>query len=171
MAKRIFIDPRAVVETDKIGADTKIWEFTHILPGAKIGRRCNINSHVFIEDDVVVGDGVTVKCGVYLWNGIRLGDGVFVGPNATFTNDRAPRSKKKFRLLRTLVGKGATIGAGAVIGPGIKIGRFAMVGMGAVVTKDVADHSVVFGNPARERGLACFCGTAVRAVPRRCAHG
>ena len=145
-----FQHPNAIVESRNIGAKTRIWAFAHILPGAAIGAECNICDHVFIENDVTVGDRVTVKCGVQLWDGVRLEDDVFVGPNATFTNDKFPRSKRyPERFPETVVKKGASIGANATILPGITIGVNAMVGAGAVVTKDVPDYAVVAGNPAR----------------------
>ena len=165
-----YVDRRAIVETPHVGAGTRIWEFVHVLRGARIGRDCNISSHAFVENDVVIGDQVTVKCGVYLWDGVRLEDKVFIGPNATFTNDRHPRSGGAFRLLVTTVREGASIGAAAVIGPGVTIGRYAMVGMGAVVLKDVPDHALVYGNPARRAGWVCFCGAKVERRPRSCRH-
>lgn len=145
-----FQHSHALVESESIGAHTRVWAFTHILPGAVIGEDCNICDHVFVENDVVVGDRVTVKCGVQLWDGIRLEDDVFVGPNATFTNDTFPRSKqypKSFE--QTVVRRGTSIGANATILTGITIGAGAMVGAGAVVTKDVPPNAVVVGNPAR----------------------
>jgi acetyltransferase-like isoleucine patch superfamily enzyme len=141
--------PHALVESDRIGDNTRIWAFVHVLPGAVIGRECNICDHVFIENDVIVGDRVTIKCGVQLWDGLRVADDVFIGPNATFTNDLFPRSKLEFTLLETRIERGATIGANATILPGITIGEKAMVGAGAVVTKDVPPHTLVAGNPAR----------------------
>lgn len=164
------IDPRAIVETPHIGARTRVYEFTHILPGAVIGSDCNLNSHVFVENDVRIGDRVTVKCGVYLWDGVRLEDDVFVGPNATFTNDRRPRSNRPVHHPATIVKKGASIGAAAVLGPGVVIGEYALVGMGAVVTKNVEPHALVTGNPARRRGWACFCGEPVDSPPPTCPH-
>jgi UDP-2-acetamido-3-amino-2,3-dideoxy-glucuronate N-acetyltransferase len=165
-----FIDPRAIVDTPYVGPGTRIWEFVHVLGGARIGRDCNINSHVFIENDVVIGDAVTVKCGVYLWDGVRLEDGVFVGPNVTFTNDARPRSRRPVPPLITTIRQGASLGAAAVVGPGVTIGRYAMVGMGAVVTRDVPDHALVYGNPLRRAGWVCFCGAKMKSRPRTCRH-
>lgn len=144
-----FKHPQALVESDKIGSDTRIWAFTHVLPGAVIGSDCNICDHVFIENDVVIGNRVTIKCGVQIWDGIRLEDDVMVGPNATFTNDLFPRSKQPFELRTTVVEKGASVGANATILCGITIGAGAMVGAGAVVTKDVPPFALVVGNPAK----------------------
>lgn len=149
MATDYFTHALALCESTKIGPGTRIWAFAHILPGARIGRNCNICDHVFIENDVSLGDDVTVKCGVQLWDGIEIGDRVFIGPNATFTNDRFPRSKQyPDHFLRTIVEDGASVGANATILPGLRIGRNSMVGAGAVVTKDVPAGAVVVGNPA-----------------------
>jgi len=134
----------------EIGANTRIWQFVVILPGARIGADCNICAQVLIEGDVVIGDRVTVKSGVQLWDGMRIGNDVFIGPNATFTNDFFPRSKVyPDRFPQTVIEDGASIGAGAVILPGVRIGGKALVGAGAVVTVDVAPNSLVVGNPAR----------------------
>ena len=148
-----FAHPNALVESNRVGHGTRVWAFAHILPGAVIGAECNICDGVFIENDVVVGDRVTVKCGVQLWDGVRLEDDVFIGPNATFTNDRFPRSRQyPEAFAQTVVRKGASIGANATLLPGVTIGQGAMVGAGAVVTKDVPPYAVVTGNPARIRG-------------------
>ena len=145
-----FRHPMALVESPHVGAGTRVWAFAHVLPGAVIGRECNLCDGVFIENDVVVGDRVTVKCGVQLWDGVRLEDDVFVGPNATFTNDPFPRSRQyPDSFPRTVVRRGASIGANATILPGVEIGPGAMVGAGAVVTSDVPANAVVVGNPAR----------------------
>jgi acetyltransferase-like isoleucine patch superfamily enzyme len=136
-------------ESGNVGEGTHVWAFAHVLPGARIGRDCNICDHVFIEDDVVLGDRVTVKCGVQLWNGVRVADDVFIGPNATFTNDAFPRSKQRRAALVTSLAQGASIGANATILPGISVGRGAMVGAGAVVTHSVPARAIVMGSPAR----------------------
>jgi len=145
-----FIHGKAIVESGaQIGAGTQVWAFVHVLPGARIGENCNINDHVFIENEVQIGDRVTIKSGVQIWDGITIEDDVFVGPNATFTNDHFPRSKQYLdQYIPTVIGKGASIGANATLLPGIQVGRQAMVGAGAVVTRDVPPNAVVVGNPA-----------------------
>jgi len=160
-----FVHPQGICESKHVGSGTRIWAFAHVLPGAKLGRDCNICDHTFIENDVVVGDRVTVKCGVQLWDGVRLEDDVFVGPNATFTNDGFPRSKEHpDEFLQTVVRRRASIGANATILPGLVIGQNAMVGAGAVVTHDVPPNAIVVGNPARIVGYA-DTGKATRGAP------
>lgn len=144
-----FVHPQGLCEATQVGEGTRIWAFAHVLPGARIGRDCNICDHVFIENDVQIGDRVTLKSGVQLWNGVRIADDVFVGPNATFTNDPFPRSKKYSPAVETHVHRGASLGANCTILPGVTIGRDAMVGAGSVVTEDVPARALVRGNPAR----------------------
>lgn len=144
------IHPLSDVQSQAIGEGSRIWQFSVVLAGARIGANCNICAQVFIENDVVVGDNVTIKNGVQLWDGLRIGDNVFIGPNATFTNDLFPRSKEyPAEFLQTIVKTGASIGANATILPGVTIGEYAMVGAGTVVTKDVPAGVVVIGNPAK----------------------
>jgi len=148
-----FKHPGALVESDNIGDDTRIWAFVHVLPCAKIGNECNLCDHVFIENDVIIGNRVTVKCGVQIWDGLRIEDDVFIGPNATFTNDLFPRSKQyPEKFAQTLIQQGASIGANATILSGLTIGKNAMVGAGAVVTSSVPPNAIVMGNPARISG-------------------
>lgn len=150
-----FVHPQAICETQSVGPRTRIWAFAHVLRGARIGADCNICDHTFIEGDVQIGDRVTVKCGVQLWDGVRIEDDVFIGPNATFSNDRFPRSKRRPKaFLETVVKEGASIGANATILPGITIGRQAMVGAGAVIVDSVPPFAVVAGNPAR---IVSYC--------------
>ena len=129
---------------------TNVWQFCVVLSEAKIGSNCNICSHCFIENDVRIGNNVTVKSGVQLWDGIEIEDDVFIGSNATFTNDKFPRSKHYPEAFsKTIVHKGASIGAGAVILCGIEIGENALIGAGSVVTKNVPPNEIWCGNPAR----------------------
>ncbi len=145
-----FVHKKAIVESKHIGELTKIWAFCNILDGAQLGKNCNIGDGCFIESGVIVGSNVTLKNGVYLWEGIVIEDNVFIGPNATFTNDKYPRSKNKnYIQQRTLLKKGCSIGANATILSGIVIGEYAMIGAGAVITKDVPDYALVYGNPGR----------------------
>lgn len=142
--------PSADIQSKKIGAGTRIWQFVVVLPDATIGSDGNICSHCLIENDVVIGDRVTVKSGVQLWDGLRVGNDVFIGPNVSFANDRFPRSKKApEKFLQTVIEDGASIGAGATILPGQTIGSNAMVAAGAVVTRSVPPNAIVVGNPAK----------------------
>jgi UDP-2-acetamido-3-amino-2,3-dideoxy-glucuronate N-acetyltransferase len=152
------IHPTAEVQTKDIGEETSVWQHSVILKEARIGNNCNINAFCFIENDVVIGNNVTIKCGVYVWDGITLEDDVHIGPSVTFTNDLYPRSKHKFKLERTVVKKGASIGANATLIPGITIGNYALIGAGSLVTKNVPNNTLWFGNPARQAGYVCECG-------------
>lgn len=162
-----MIHPTAIVEKGaSVGEGTRLWAFVHVLPGAVVGRECNICDHVFIEGDVRVGDRVTIKSGVQLWSGLSIEDDVFVGPNATFTNDRFPRSKDHLdQYPRTVLKKGATIGANATVLAGCVVGTGAMVGAGAVVTKDVPPHAIVVGNPARISGYVSSSAKGPIPIP------
>lgn len=145
-----MIHSTADVQAKNVGLDTYIWQFTVVLGRAKIGSNCNINCHVFIENDVIIGDNVTIKSGVQLWDGLRVMDDVFIGPNVTFTNDERPRSKQyPERFQQTVIEEKASIGAGAVILGGVIIGKYSMVGAGAIVTKDVPERALIVGNPGR----------------------
>ncbi len=146
----IKIHPLADVQSENIGENTSVWQFCVILKEAVIGKNCNINCQVFIENDVKIGDNVTIKPGVQIWDGVTLEDNVFIGPNVTFTNDLMPRSKvypEKFE--NTLIRKGASIGANATIIAGNTIGENALIGAGSVVTKDVPANEIWIGNPAK----------------------
>lgn len=147
------IHPTADVQTTAVGAGTQIWQYTVVLPGARIGRDCNLNAHCLVENDVVIGDRVTLKSGVYLWDGTTVEDDVFIGPNATFTNDKFPRSRcKPDEFQRVVLKRGASIGANATILGGVTVGEGAIVGAGSVVTRDVPPGVIVRGNPARVAG-------------------
>jgi len=141
------------VKSLNIGEGTNVWQFCVIFEEAKIGKNCNICSHVLIENDVTLGNNVTVKSGVQLWDGVTIEDSVFIGPNATFTNDLFPRSKQHDSpQLKTLIKKGASIGANATIICGVTIGEYAMIGAGSVVTRDVQPYELVYGVPATHKG-------------------
>lgn len=145
-----MIHPLSDVQSKKIGKDTNIWQYCVVLPEAEIGENCNICSHCFIENKVKIGNNVTIKNGLYLYDGITIEDNVFIGPNATFCNDKYPKSKQyPEKYPETIIKNGASIGGNATILPGITIGENALIGAGSVVTKDVPANSVVTGNPAR----------------------
>lgn len=156
-----FIHPTAVVDEDAvIGAGSKIWHFTHILPGTRVGTACVIGQNVMIGPGVSLGNGVKVQNNVSIYTGVTIEDEVFCGPSCVFTNVLTPRAfverKREFAL--TLVRRGASIGANATIICGVTIGCYAMIGAGAVVTKDVKDHALVVGNPARPHGWVSRTG-------------
>lgn len=156
-----FIHPNAIVESDKIGEGTRIWAFAHILKDAVVGKNCNICDNVFIETGAVVGNNVKIKNGVAVWDKVIIEDDVFIGPFAVFTNDINPRSFRKKNpeeFKKTILRRGVTIGANATIVCGITIGKYAFIGAGAVVTKDVPDYALVYGNPAKIKGYVCECG-------------
>jgi acetyltransferase-like isoleucine patch superfamily enzyme len=146
-----FKHPSALVgEKATIGDGTRVWAFTNVQDGAVVGKNCNICDGCFVESGAVIGDNVTIKNQVSVWVGVTLEDNVFVGPNATFVNDRFPRSRSKdWKLEKTVVKKGASLGANCTIMCGVTIGEGATVGAGSVVLKDVPPHAVVVGNPAR----------------------
>jgi len=158
--KRYFISDLAVVETDNVGEGTRIWAYVHVHQGAVIGKRCNIGENCYIESDVVIGDDVVVKNGVSLWDGLRIADKVFIGPNATFTNEKYPRVMAIPRE-RILVGatleEGASVGANATILSGLVLGAYCMVGAGSVVVESAPAYGIVYGNPAKLCGYICKC--------------
>ena len=166
MHPTVYVHPNGLCESSQVGPRTRVWAFAHVLPGAVIGADCNICDHAYVEGAVRVGDGVTVKNGVLLFDGVVVENDVFLGPNATFTNDRAPRAtvkKSPDELLPTVVRQGATVGANATVICGVTIGTGAFVAAGAVVTGDVAAHALVAGNPARRIRWVCWCGERLAA--------
>jgi len=176
MEKRYFVHPTAVVdEPVEIGEGTQIWHFSHIMAGAKIGEKCNLGQNVFVAKGVIIGNTVKIQNNVSIYEGVILEDEVFCGPSMVFTNVFNPRSfisrKKEFRT--TLVRKGATIGANVTVVCGYTIGQYAFVGAGAVVTKDLPDYALVYGNPGRVQGWVCQCAEPVsfragKAVCKAC---
>ncbi len=154
-----MIHELADVKSNNIGDGTRIWQFCVVMENAKIGNNCNINAQVLIENDVVIGNNVTVKSGVQLWDGITVKDNVFIGPNVTFTNDFTPRSKQyPESFLATNIEQGASIGANSTIIGGIRVGSYSLIGAGSVVTKNIGNQELWFGNPAKFQGYVCKCG-------------
>ncbi len=159
--KPFFVHETAVVDDDcEIGAGTRIWHFTHVLSGSRIGEKCNIGQNVMIGPDVTVGKGCKLQNNVSVYPGVTLEDYVFCGPSMVFTNVYNPRAglRKMDQARATLVRKGATIGANATIVCGNTLGRYCFVGAGAVVNRNVQDYALVVGNPARRIGWVCECG-------------
>jgi UDP-2-acetamido-3-amino-2,3-dideoxy-glucuronate N-acetyltransferase len=155
MDKRFFAHETAVIDDGcEIGEGTKIWHFSHIMPGCQIGRNCNIGQNVVVSPEVVLGDNVKVQNNVSIYTGVICEDDVFLGPSMVFTNVINPRSSvnRRGQYSKTLVKKGASIGANATIVCGHDIGRYAFIGAGAVVTKEIPDYALVVGNPAKQTG-------------------
>lgn len=168
----VRIHPTAeVAATARIGPGTSIWNQAQVREGARIGAGCTIGKNVYVDVEVAIGDRVKVQNNVSLFRGVTVEDAVFIGPHACLTNDKVPRAvnpdgtakaEEDWQVGPIRVRYGAAIGASATILPGVTIGRWAMVGSGAVVTRDVADHELVVGNPARRIGSACSCGQPLR---------
>jgi len=169
-----MIHPSAVISpAASIGEGTKIWHHAQVREGAVIGRDCIIGKDVYIDFDVHIGDRCKLQNGVYVYHGVTLGDGVFLGPGVICLNDKYPRAINPDGFLKTStdwevnpshIGDGAGVGGGAIILPGVNIGNWAMVGSGSVVTKDVPDHGLVYGNPAQLHGFVCKCGQRLESA-------
>ena len=157
-----FVHPTSIIDDNvEIGEDTKIWHFSHIQSGARIGKQCSFGQNVNVSNNVKVGDGCKVQNNVSLYEGVELEDYVFCGPSCVFTNDLTPRAKYPkgpAGYKKTIVEEGASIGANATVVCGHKIGRWALIGAGAVVTSNVPAHALMLGVPARRMGWACECG-------------
>lgn len=154
----------AVIDSPcQIGAGTRIWHFSHVMRDCRIGARCTIGQNVLISPGCIVGNNVKIQNNVSIYTGVVLEDDVFCGPSMVFTNVINPRAfiERKDEFRSTFVRRGASIGANATIVCGVTLGRYCVVGAGAVVTRDVPDHAVVFGNPARVRSWVCWCGVGL----------
>lgn len=161
MEKNYFVHQSSYVdEPCEIGEGTRIWHFSHVMAGSKIGRLCNLGQNVVISPQVRIGDNVKIQNNVSIYTGVELEDDVFCGPSMVFTNVTNPRShvSRKDEYRKTLVMRGASIGANATVVCGHTIGRYAFIGAGAVVTRDVPDYAMVVGNPGRVVGWMCQCG-------------
>ncbi|HYF03952.1 MAG TPA: acyltransferase [Patescibacteria group bacterium] len=158
--KGYFVHEKAMCESE-VGEGTRIWAYAHVMKNATVGKNCNIGEHSFVESGAIVGDNCTIKNGVAIWDGVKLESDVFVGPYATFTNDMVPRTKSissEFHLVSTTIKRGSSIGANATIICGTVLGQFCMIGAGSVVTKDVPDFALVYGNPAKVCGWVSMEG-------------
>ena len=157
-----FVHPSSFVdEPCSIGKGTKIWHFCHIMENCEIGENCNLGQNVVISPGCVIGNNVKIQNNVSIYTGVVLEDDVFCGPSAVFTNVINPRSHvpRRDQYKRTMVMRGATIGANATVVCGVTLGRYCFVGAGAVITRDVPDYGMVYGNPGRLRGWMCYCGS------------
>jgi len=158
-----------VAENAALGPGTRVWHQAQVREGAEIGAECILGKGVYVDFGVRIGDRCKLQNGVYVFHGFELEDGVFLGPGAMLLNDKSPRAINPDGTLKSdadwtvssgLIKHGASIGGGVMVLPGVTVGRFAMVGTGAVVTKDVPDHGLVYGSPARLKGFVCECGHA-----------
>ncbi|QGG95986.1 acyltransferase [Actinomarinicola tropica] len=156
-------DPSAIVEDGAVVGDgTRIWHHAHVRSGARIGAGCSLGKNVYVDAGVRLGDGVKVQNNVSIYRGVDIGDEVFLGPSCVFTNDLLPRAgNDDFRVVPTTVRRGASIGANVTIVCGTTLGEWSMVAAGSVVTRDVAPHQLVLGNPARHHGWVCRRGHVV----------
>lgn len=165
-----FVHPTAIVEDSvKIGHGTKIWHFSHVMAGAEIGAGCILGQNVFVASSAKIGDRVKIQNNVSLYDGVELESDVFCGPSVVFTNVINPRSfiPRKQEFKKTLVRRGATLGANATILCGLTIGSYALIGAGSVVTRDVPDYALAYGNPARLKGWICQCGVKLKRPGRK----
>lgn len=158
-----YVHPTAIVEDHaSVGVGTKVWHHCHVRSGASIGSNCVLGKNVYVDADVNIGDRVKLQNNVSVYVGVHIADDVFVGPAATFTNDRVPRAfNDHWKVVETWVERGASIGANATIVCGHRLGEYSMVAAGATVTRDVAPHELVGGTPSRGIGWVCRCGALV----------
>lgn len=161
MTDKVYLHPTSIVDEGvEIGEGTKVWHFSHIQSGAKIGKNCSLGQNVNISNNVIIGNGVKVQNNVSIYEGVELEDYVFCGPSCVFTNDLTPRARypKNHKYKKTLIKHEATLGANCTIVCGHIVGEYALVAAGAVVSKNVKPYALVAGVPAKQIGWACECG-------------
>ena len=181
MSQDVHIHPTADVSPDaRLGPGTSIWHQCQVREGSQIGRDCILSKGVYVDTGVVLGNNVKVQNYVSIYHGVTIEDGVFCGPHCVFTNDKRPRAVNPdgslkagddWELVETRVETGASIGANAVVVCGVTVGAWAMIGAGSVVTRDVPDHGLVWGNPARLHGFVCACGERLSEGAERPSSG
>lgn len=166
-----FADPTAIIDDGAIiGAGTKIWHFSHVMSGARIGQNCSLGQNVYVGGQAVIGNNVKIQNNVSVYDKVVIDDYVFCGPSMVFTNDFNPRSKYpkgRENFLPTHIKEGSSIGANATIVCGNTIGKSAFIGSGSVVTKDIPDYAIAYGNPARVHGWICECGTKLNFIDEK----
>lgn len=172
-----FIHPTALVEDGvKIGKGTKIWHFAQVRGGTVLGENCIIGNSVFIDTDSQIGNNCKIQNHAIVYHQALIADGVFIGPNVCFTNDKRPRainpdgtikSADDWEVNTIKIGKGAAIGGHSTLTPGVTIGQWAMAGSGSVITKDVPDFALVYGNPAKIHGFVCRCGEKLENIIKK----
>jgi len=167
-----FIHRTAEVSPEaKIGSGTKIWINAQVRENAHIGTNCNVSKDVYIDKNVIIGNNCKIQNSVSIYDGVKIEDDVFIGPNVTFTNDKYPRAfSGDWKIIPTLIKKGASLCTNATVVCGIEVGEYSMVGAGAVVTKDVPPFALMVGNPAKQIGWVCKCGNRVANQGETCSN-
>jgi len=167
----VYVHESSYIDGDdvSIGKGTEVWHFSHIMSKAKIGSNCKIGQNVFIGNNVIIGDNVKIQNNVSIYDGIIIEDDVFIGPSVVFTNVINPRSfiERKNEFKKTIIKKGASIGANSTIVCGNVIGEYSFIGAGSVVTKDILDYALYYGNPSKRKGWVCECGNKLSRMIKR----